>query len=301
MGVDLPMFDITTGTGDFIAGGVVSHNCFARPTHEYLGLGIGEDFDRRIVVKVNAVERVRAEVTSPRWSRDHIAMGTNTDPYQHAEGKYHLTRGIVGVLGEAGNPFSILTKSTRILRDIDVLTAASRRTEVGCNLSIGTLDGDVWRLMEPGTPPPAKRVEAVSRLNAAGIRCGVLIAPVLPGLSDADEQLRSVVEACVRAGAVSVSAIALHLRAGVRAHFLGRLADTRPDLAEAFEARYKDGRAYLPAAEQRALSARVAEMVAGARGHASVLPLPAGSEFGHHDVRPPPARRPDATQLSLGL
>ncbi len=189
LAVELPMYDITTGTGDFIANGVVSHNCFARPTHEYLGLNIGEDFDRKIIVKVNAVERVRSEVRSPKWAGDHIAMGTNTDPYQKAEGKYHLTRGVIGVLGEARNPFSILTKSTLVLRDLDVLTAAAERTDVRLNFSIGTLDRTVWRLTEPGTPPPDKRVEAVRRLNDAGIPCGVLVAPILPGLSDSPEQL----------------------------------------------------------------------------------------------------------------
>ncbi|MGH9265694.1 MAG: LAGLIDADG family homing endonuclease, partial [Acidimicrobiales bacterium] len=119
LGLDLPMFDITTGTGDFVADGVISHNCFARPTHEYLGMNTGEDFDRKIVVKVNAVERVRAELAPGRWAGDHIAMGTNTDPYQRCEGKYRLTQGIVGELSAAQNPFSILTKSTLILRDLD--------------------------------------------------------------------------------------------------------------------------------------------------------------------------------------
>ena len=114
--------------------------CFARPTHDYLGLGIGTDFERKIVVKVNAVERLRAELRAPAWDGDHIAMGTNTDPYQHAEGKYHLTRGIVETLSGARNPFSILTKSTLILRDAAVLAAACERTEVGVSFSIGTLD-----------------------------------------------------------------------------------------------------------------------------------------------------------------
>src|SRR5947208_9241905 len=169
--------------------------CFARPTHEYLGLGIGEDFERRIVVKVNAVERLRAELASPKWLGEHIAMGTNTDPYQRCEGKYHLTRGIVRVLGEAANPFSILTKSTLILRDLPLLVDAARRTSVRANLSIGTLDEAVWRATEPGTPHPRRRVEAVRALNEAGIPCGVLVAPVLPGLSDSDEQLEAGVDA----------------------------------------------------------------------------------------------------------
>jgi len=269
LGVELPMYDITTGTGDFIANGVVSHNCFARPTHEYLGLGIGADFDSKIVVKVNAVERARAEVRSPKWAGDHIAMGTNTDPYQKAEGKYHLTRGIVEALGQAANPFSILTKSTLVLRDLDVLTAAAARTSVRLNFSIGTLDRDVWRLTEPGTPPPDKRVDAVRRLNEAGIPCGVLIAPVLPGLSDGPEQLSAVVDACVAAGAVSISAISLHLRPGVREHYLGWLRDARPDLVRLYEQRFtgRGGpRAYQPKAVQEELSTQVRRLVRAAEG-----------------------------------
>src|SRR4051812_27829713 len=128
--------------------------CFARPTHEYLGLNGAEDFEQRIVVKLNAVEVLRAELARPSWSGEHIAMGTNTDPYQQCEGRYRLTRGIVEALAAAGNPFSILTKSTMILRDVDVLAAAAQRGEARANLSIGTLDEDVWRLTEPGTPPP---------------------------------------------------------------------------------------------------------------------------------------------------
>jgi DNA repair photolyase len=237
--------------------------CFARPTHDYLGLGIGEDFERKIVVKVNAVERLRAELAGRRWAGHHIAMGTNTDPYQRCEGKYHLTQGIVRVLGEAANPFSILTKSTLILRDLDLLVAAAQRTDVRVNLSIGTLDDGVWRLTEPGTPRPRARVDAVRRLNEAGIVCGVLVAPILPGLSDRDDQLRAVVEACVDAGAASISSVALHLRPGVKDHYLGSLRETRPELADTTEARYSQ--AYLPKTEQRELSERVRGMIDAAR------------------------------------
>jgi DNA repair photolyase len=263
LGMDMPLYDITTGTGNFIANGVVSHNCFARPTHDYLGLGIGEDFERKIVVKVNAVERLRAEIAARRWGGHHIAMGTNTDPYQRCEGKYHLTQGIVRVLAEAQNPFSILTKSTLILRDLDLLAKAAGHSDVRVNLSIGTLDDEVWRLSEPGTPRPKARVEAVRRLNDAGVPCGVLVAPILPGLSDRDEQLREVVEACVGAGAVSISGVALHLRPGVKEHYLGWLRTVRPELADATEARYRG--ASLPKAEQQALSDRVRAMVEAAR------------------------------------
>jgi len=284
--------------------------CFARPTHEYLGLNTGEDWDRRIVVKVNAVERVRAEVRAPRWGGHHIAMGTNTDPYQKAEGKYHLTQGIIRVLGEAANPFSILTKSTLVLRDLDVLTAAAARTSVRLNFSIGTLDRGVWRLTEPGTPPPDRRVEAVRRLNEAGIPCGVLIAPILPGLSDGDDQLREVVEACVGAGAVSISAIALHLRPGVREHYLAWLAAARPDLVELYSQRFTGRagpRAYQPKAIQADLASRVQQLVRAAEGRydgprqvrgVRVVEAAAGAELGPGRGAAPGAPA-EAEQLQL--
>ena len=215
--------------------------CFARPTHDYLGLGIGTDFERKIVVKVNAIERLRAELRAPGWEGDHIAMGTNTDPYQHAEGKYHLTRGIVETLSGARNPFSILTKSTLILRDAALLAAACERTEVAVSFSVGTLDRSVWSITEPGTPPPDRRVEALRRLTALGIPCGVLVAPVLPGLSDSEAQLTEVVEACADAGAVSISGVALHLRGTVRGHYLDWLRGERPDLLRLHRERFQRG------------------------------------------------------------
>ena len=234
--------------------------CFARPTHEYLGLDPSSEFDRVIVVKVNAVERLRVELAPSRWQGDPIAMGTNTDPYQRAEGKYRLTRGIVEVMAAARNPFSILTKGTLVLRDLDVLTEASRRTKVTMSFSIGTLDEDVWRATEPGTPHPLKRVEAVARLNEAGVPCGVLVAPVLPGLSDRDDQLDDVVRACVEAGATSISPVLLHLRRGVREHYLATLAASRPDLLELHQERY-GANAYGPAEERERLSRTVRELV----------------------------------------
>ena len=239
--------------------------CFARPTHAYLGLNIGTDFERRLVVKVNAVDLLRAELRAPRWRGDAVAMGTNTDPYQRCEGKYRLTRGVIEVLGAAKNPFSILTKSPLVLRDLDVLTAAAHRTDVTVSLSIGTLDEAVWRATEPGAPHPRRRVDAVRQITASGLRCGVLIAPVLPGLSDSPDQLAEVVNACVEAGATSITTIALHLRPGVREHFLGWLTEHNPALAVHYEQRYQ--RSYLPDAEQRALAAQVRELAerAGAR------------------------------------
>jgi DNA repair photolyase len=269
--------------------------CFARPTHEYLGLGIGEDFERTLVVKVNAVERVRAELRSKRWKGDIIAMGTNTDPYQRAEGKYHLTAGIIDVLAEAANPFSILTKSTLILRDLDRLVAAAGRTEVRCNLSIATLDPDVWKATEPGTPHPRQRVEAVRRLNEAGIPTGVLIAPIIPGWSDDPDRLEEVTGACRAAGAVSVSAVPLHLRPGLKEHFLADLSGKRPELAEQLRNRYRG--AYLPKAEQQAIIAPVTRTVVRLRPPGSTPkawhpaaggPVSAAAVEGPWSLRPPP-------------
>ncbi|HSH60203.1 MAG TPA: radical SAM protein [Acidimicrobiales bacterium] len=278
--------------------------CFARPTHEYLGLGTGEDFDTKLVVKINAVERVRAELAAPRWAGEHIAMGTNTDPYQRCEAKFHLTRGIVGVLGEAANPFSILTKSTLILRDLDLLQAAAARTEVRANFSIGTLDGDVWKATEPGTPHPRRRVEAVARLNEAGVPCGVLVAPVLPCISDSSEQLEAVVKACVEAGAVSVSALSLHLRPGVKEHFMSWLRANRPELVEEYGRRYR--RAYLPSEEQKALSARVRRLVDKSRGRFSSpsTTRPVGGPQPQQAQRPrsrSPQTEGVGAQLDLGM
>ena len=239
--------------------------CFARPTHAYLDLGIGEDFERKIVVKVNAVERVRAELASPRWGGHHIAMGTNTDPYQRCEGKYHLYRGILAALAERANPFSLLTKSTLVLRDLELLQAAAAVTDVRVNLSIATLDEQVWRATEPGTPHPKRRVEAVRRLNEAGVPCGVLVAPIIPGLSDGDDQLDEVVRAVVHAGAVGVSTVGLHLKPGTKEVFLDRLAETHPDQVGPLAERYAD-RAYLPKADGQALAARVRRLVDRHRG-----------------------------------
>jgi DNA repair photolyase len=219
--------------------------CFARPTHAYLDLNTDDDFDRKIVVKVNAVERVRAEVRSRTWGGDLIAMGTNTDPYQRCEGKYRLTRGIVETLIEHDNPFSILTKSTLVLRDKALLAEAARGGRVAVNLSIGTLDDEVWKTTEPGTPHPKQRVRAVEQLNAAGIPCGVLVAPILPGLSDAPEQLEAVTRACRDAGAVSITRVMLHLRPGVKEVFFTHLAQTHPHLVDRYRRLYGT-RTHLP-------------------------------------------------------
>jgi DNA repair photolyase len=230
--------------------------CFARPTHTFLDLDSDGDFESKIVVKVNAVSLLRAELNPARWSGALIAMGTNTDPYQRCEGKYRLTRGIVEVLSEHRNPFSILTKSTLVLRDRLLLAEAARRTSVRVNLSIGTLDEAAWKATEPGTPHPLRRVRAVEALNASGVPCGVLIAPVLPQISDRPEQIEAVVKACVEAGAQSISTTQLHLRPGVKEVFMARLADSHPHLVDEYRMLYGN-RAYAPRTEQRAVERMV--------------------------------------------
>ncbi len=261
--------------------------CFARPTHEYLGLGIGHDFDRRLVVKVNVAERVRAELASPRWARESVALGTNTDPYQPLEKRFRLTRGVLEALADASNPFSVLTKSPLILRDIDVLRKGAMRAEVGAALSVGTLERSVWRATEPRAPHPRRRMEAVARLNDAGVRCDVLIAPVLPGLSDDEGSLRAVVRAAVVAGATSIGAVLLHLRPGVRQHYLGWLERRHPELAAGYERRYR--RSYAPADERGDLARRIAQMVHEERR--SGAPAAPRGTAAPRQAGPPPGRQ----------
>jgi DNA repair photolyase len=213
--------------------------CFARPTHDYLGFNMGTDFDSEIVVKTNAVDLVRAETMPGRWPGDLIAMGTNTDPYQAAEGKYKLTRGIIEVLGARANPFSILTKSPLVLRDLDLLAEAAKRAEVSVSFSVATVDEDVWRRTEPGAPHPRRRLEALAKIRAAGIRGGVMMAPLLPGISDSPDQIAAVKQAAAEAGAESWHPVKLHLR-GMRQHFLDWLANDSPDLVDRYEAMYPE-------------------------------------------------------------
>ena len=213
-------------------------------------------------------------------------MGTNTDPYQRAEGKYRLTRGIVEVLTEAATRSRSSPRSTLVLRDLDLLAAAAERTSVEVNFSIGTLDEDVWRATEPGTPHPRRRVEA-SPSSTRPASCGVLVAPVLPGLSDRPEQLDEVVGACVEAGAGSISPVLLHLRPGVREHYLDHLGETHPHLAPELRQRYRDG-AYAPRADQQALATQVRDLV---RAHGGT-PAERGDPEHMTGRRPPPTPTP---------
>ena len=230
--------------------------CFARPTHTYLGFNAGRDFEREIVVKVNAPEVVRAELARPSWKGEHVALGTNTDPYQWVESRYKLMPGIWEALRDARNPCSILTKSPLLLRDIELMKEIAAVTDIHANLSIPTLDPKAWRATEPHTPHPEARLEAVAELNRAGIPCGVLIAPLMPGINDAPEQVEPLLEAAAAAGATGIGGIALHLRGDVKGLFLDWLRSNRPDLVELYERLYARG-AYAPLHERNRLASLV--------------------------------------------
>jgi DNA repair photolyase len=266
--------------------------CFARPTHTFMDMNAGRDFETRIVVKVNAPEVLQRELAAPRWKGEHVAMGTATDPYQRAEGRYRLMPRIVGALTAARNPFSILTKGTLILRDLELLQRAAAVAPVSAAFSIGTLDEDAWRRTEPGTPHPLERMAAVAELNRAGIPCGVLMAPVLPGITDHPRMLREVVAAALDAGATHVSPILLHLRPGVREVFMEWLQDAYPDLVDRYGELYT--RPYGSPAARRELGRRVGSIVRSMGGITAEPPAPRWSRTGSSAD---PAVRP--TQLSL--
>ena len=233
--------------------------CFARKTHQYLELDSGADFDSKIVVKVNAAQVVARELAASKWRGEHIAMGTNVDCYQRAEGRYRLMPGIITALRDAANPFSILTKGSLILRDLPLLVEANERAEVSTAVSVGFLDRELWRLVEPGTPAPHKRLEVCAAINQAGIGCGVLIGPVLPYLTDSPRQLEEVVRRAAEAGATSVTPITLHLRPGAREWFLSWLREHHPELVVPY-ARLYGGGAYAPKEFQDRIARRVREL-----------------------------------------
>jgi DNA repair photolyase len=307
LGLDVPMYDITTGTGDFIADGVVSHNCFARQSHTYLDFDAGHDFDSKIVVKVNAPERVRAELAAPRWRGEHVAMGTNVDCYQRAEGRYQLMPGILAALRDAANPFSILTKGTLILRDADLLAEAAEVTDVGLAVSAGCIDEDLWRALEPGTPSPARRLEVCAAFTGRGMPCAVLMGPVVPFLSASPAQLAATVRQAAQAGASSVTPIVLHLRPGAREWFFRWLGEHHPGLVPRYRGLYGRG-AYAPKSYQQRITEEVRALARqyrvgqggprrpSGRGFRAAAPGPGSPGAGRPGSGGP---GPTATQLTL--
>jgi DNA repair photolyase len=236
LGFEMDMIDITTGTGDFIANGVISHNCFARPTHNYLDLDAGKDFDSEIIVKVNVAEVLAKELRKPSWERHAVALGTNTDPYQRAEGRYRLMPGIIAALADSGTPLSILTKGTLLRRDLPLLAEASELVPVDLAMSIAIYDDELQQSVEPGTPSTAARLATVTAARELGLPCSVFMMPILPYLTDTRAHLDEALARIKDAGASSVLYTALHLRPGVKDWFMQWLDGAHPELT----ARYRD-------------------------------------------------------------
>jgi DNA repair photolyase len=260
--------------------------CYVRAYELRADRPFDDRYGRSIRVKVNVADVLRAELARPSWRGETVVLGAATDPYQPAEGRYRLTRACLEELRDAANPFSLITRSPMIVRDLDVLTGAARRAEVGVVFSVPTLDEEVWRRTEPGTPPPRRRLEALTRLVEAGVRAGVGMAPILPGISDAPEQLERVVRAAREAGATSIWANLLHLKPGTREHFLESLARDWPEELERYERLYAE-RAYLPRSHAEPVRALVGEL---RRKHGI---------RDRRQVRLAPA--PPAEQLALGI
>ena len=262
----------------------------------------GHDFNSRIVVKMNAPQLARKELAAPKWQGEHVAMGTNVDCYQRAEGRYRLMPGIIEALRDAANPFSILTKGTLILRDLDLLAQAAEVTDVGLNVSVGFIDKEISRSVEPGTPSPERRLGVCAALNERGLRCGVLMGPVLPFLTDSPVQLEQTVRLAAEAGAAHVTPIVLHLRPGAREWFLRWLGENFPDLLDAYRGMY--GRsAYAPKAYQGQIAEQIRELARRYRvGQATpgqarrIQPRPSQPQRGN---RPEPPPEPEPVQLSL--
>jgi DNA repair photolyase len=219
--------------------------CFVRAFERLADRPSDDRYGTSIRVKTNLVEQLRRELARPSWAREQVAVGTATDPYQPAEGRFRLTRGAIQAMGEAATPFGIITRGPLIVRDLDVLDEAARRADVSVTFSVPTLDREIWRLTEPGTPPPHQRLRALRTLVDAGIRVSVGMAPILPGLSDRPELLEDVVRAARDAGATGVWANLLYLKPGTREHFLEHLARDWPELLPTYEALYATG-AYAP-------------------------------------------------------
>ena len=257
LGETIDMVDITTSTGDFIANGVISHNCFARGTHEYLELDAGRDFDTQVVVKVNVAEVLQKELRRGSWQRDPVMLGTNTDPYQRAEGRYKLMPGIVSALAESGTPFSILTKGTLLRRDLPMLKDAAADVHVTLAMSIAVFDDELQHLIEPGTPNATARLETVRAATEAGFRVTVFLMPIIPHLTDSIAAIDHALTRIKEAGAVRVVYGALHLRPGAKQWFLQWLAERHPELVSSYRGLYPGATATAPKAYRAWLAKRV--------------------------------------------
>lgn len=230
--------------------------CYVRAFERRADRASDDTYGRSIRVKVNVAAVLRAELARKSWRREEVVIGAATDPYQPAEGKYRLTRACIREFAAARTPFGLITRGTLIVRDLDVLIDASKRAAVSVSFSIPTLDDEVWRVTEPATPPPRQRLRVLERLVSAGVKAGVGMAPLIPGLSDDPAKMAEVVRVARAAGATFVWGALLHLRPGTREHFLDAIGREWPALAERYESLYAK-RAYLARAEAEPALAQV--------------------------------------------
>jgi DNA repair photolyase len=265
--------------------------CFARPTHVYLEFDGGADFDAQIVVKTNVADVLRRELAKPSWDRHPVALGTNTDPYQRAEGRYRLMPGIIRALAESGTPFSILTKGTLLRRDIPLLAEAARSVPVDVAMSIAVYDEDLQQSVEPGTPTTNARLATVRAVREAGLDCSVFLMPVLPYITDTRAHLEDAVGRAAAAGASSVMYSALHLKPGVKPWYMEWLGRTHPALVPRYRAMYLDN-TYAPKDYRRWLGERMGPILR--QHHVDVGRVdPATGSMGFRDVGDSPLKRAD--------
>ncbi|MGW0454304.1 Rv2578c family radical SAM protein [Gordonia sputi] len=235
--------------------------CFARPTHEYLDLDAGRDFDSQVVVKLNVAAVLRKELRRRSWRHDTVALGTNTDPYQRAEGRYRLMPGVITALAESGTPISILTKGTLLRRDLTLLRQASGQIPVSIGVSLAIFDDDLQKQIEPGTPSPRARLELIRAIAEAGFAPHVMVAPVIPYLSDSTAHLDALLGALAEAGAAGVTAFPMHLRSSTKPWFMNWLAENHPALVRKYRGLYGRG-AYVTAEYSSWLRDRLQPLVA---------------------------------------
>jgi DNA repair photolyase len=235
--------------------------CFARPTHEYLDMDCGNDFDTQVVVKTNVVDVLRRELARKSWCRETVALGTNTDPYQRAEGRYALMPGIIGALATSGTPLSILTKGTLLRRDLPLLADAAEQVPISLAVSLAVGDAELHKRVEPGTPGPQARLGLVAAIREAGMDCHVMVAPVLPYLTDSVEHLDGLLRQIAEAGAIGVTVFGLHLRGSTRGWFMSWLTRTYPQLVTPYRELYRRG-AYLPQSYRDELRTKVEPLIA---------------------------------------
>lgn len=234
--------------------------CFARPTHEYLDLDAGRDFDTQVVVKLNVAAVLRKELRRKSWRCDTVALGTNTDPYQRAEGRYRLMPGIISALTEAATPFSILTKGTLVRRDLPLLRQAAGQVPVNLSVSLAFYDAELQKQIEPGTPSPAARLALIRDIADAGFAPHVMVAPVIPYLTDSAAHLDELLGALADAGAAGVTAFPMHLRGSTKPWFLTWLAEHHPALVRRYRSLYGRG-AYVSPEYAAALRERMRPLV----------------------------------------